>query len=104
STQGADLILLMFNMFLHGAVSYSRNSLTQALVADSLGDTDRDAAFSSYYFIGFAPAPICALVGGGLVDTAGFQQTFAGYGYAYVDVLLLLTLSRSAKAERSAGA
>ena len=33
STQGADLVLLMFNMFLHGAVSYSRNSLTQALVA-----------------------------------------------------------------------
>jgi FSR family fosmidomycin resistance protein-like MFS transporter len=101
STQGADLILLMFNMFLHGAVSYSRNSLTQALVADSVDDADRDAAFSSYYFIGFASAPIWALLGGWIMDTAGFQQTFVVYGFSYLAGMLLLGLIRDSKADRA---
>jgi MFS family permease len=101
STQGADLILLMFNMFLHGAVSYSRNSLTQALVADSVDDADRDAAFSSYYFIGFASAPIWALLGGWIMDTAGFQQTFVVYGFSYMAGMLLLVLIRDSKADRA---
>lgn len=101
STQGADFILLMFNMFLHGAVSYSRNSLTQALVADSVDDADRDAAFSSYYFVGFASAPIWALLGGWVMDTAGFQQTFVVYGFSYLAGMLLLGLIRDSKSERA---
>jgi MFS transporter, FSR family, fosmidomycin resistance protein len=101
STQGADFILLMFNMFLHGAVSYSRNSLTQALVADSVDDDDRDAAFSSYYFIGFASAPIWALLGGWVMDTAGFQQTFVLYGFSYLAGMLLLGFIRDSKADRA---
>ena len=101
STQGADFILLMLNMFLHGAVSYSRNSLTQALVADSVDDADRDAAFSSYYFIGFASAPIWALLGGWVMDTAGFQQTFVVYGFSYLAGMLLLALIRDSKTERT---
>jgi FSR family fosmidomycin resistance protein-like MFS transporter len=101
STQGADFILLMFNMFLHGAVSYSRNSLTQALVADSADDADRDAAFSSYYFIGFASAPIWALIGGWIMDTAGFHQTFVVYGFSYLAGMILLFLIRDAKPGRT---
>jgi MFS transporter, FSR family, fosmidomycin resistance protein len=93
--QGAELVLLMFNLFLHGAVSYSRNSLTQALVASSADDIDRDAAFSSYYFIGFASAPLWALLGGWLMDTAGFHQTFLVYGCSYLVGMLLLCLIRT---------
>ena len=101
ATQGADLVLLMFNMFLHGAVSFSRNSLTQALVADSAPDADRDAAFSAYYFIGFASAPIWALLGGWMMDTSGFQQTFFVYGFSYLAGMLLLFLIRDSRTGRT---
>ena len=91
----------MFNMFLHGAVSFSRNSLTQALVADSAADADRDAAFSAYYFIGFASAPVWALLGGWIMDTAGFQQTFFVYGFSYLAGMLLLFLIRDSRTGRT---
>jgi MFS transporter, FSR family, fosmidomycin resistance protein len=101
ANQGDGLSLLMFNAFLHGAVSYSRNSLTQALVADSADDADRDAAFSSYYFIGFASLPIWALLGGWIMDNYGFQQAFTVYGFSYLAGMILLFLIRDSKTGRT---
>jgi MFS family permease len=55
--QGAFLPGLLLNLLLYGMVTRSRMSLTQAMVADSLPGADRDAAFSVFFFLGFASAP-----------------------------------------------
>ena len=50
--QGAFLPLLLANLVLYGTVIRSRMTLTLALVADSLAEEDRDAAFSVFSFLG----------------------------------------------------
>jgi MFS family permease len=100
ANQGAELALLMLNLFLHGAVSFSRNSLTQALVADSADDADRDAAFSAYYFIGFISAPAWALLSGWIMDTAGFNRAFTVLGFSYLAGMVLLCFVRDPRSDR----
>src|SRR5436305_489055 len=46
--QGAELLGLLPILLIYGCSTYSRNRLTQAIVADSASDEDRDAAFSLY--------------------------------------------------------
>jgi hypothetical protein len=46
AAQESFLPFLLLNLLLYGGVTSSRQTLTQALVADSLADEDRDAAFS----------------------------------------------------------
>ena len=72
--------LLLTNLLIHGAVTGSRNSLTQAIVADSLVDTDRDAAFSLYYFIGFISGPVWALLTGFLDGDVRLQAGLLSAG------------------------
>ncbi|HWP35682.1 MAG TPA: MFS transporter [Thermodesulfobacteriota bacterium] len=88
--QGAYLPLLLLNLVVYGAVTHSRNSLTQALVADSISDEDRDAAFSVYYFIGFISGPIWALVTGFLMDAFGFATAFSVLAFSYLAGMLLM--------------
>jgi MFS family permease len=88
--QGGYIPSLMLSMITFGAVTTSRNSLTQALIADSLDDTDRDAAFSVYYFIGFISDPIWALVGGFLMQGMGFEFAFSRLAVSYLVGMLLV--------------
>ena len=88
--QGAQVPSLMLNMLTFGAVTTSRNSLTQALIADSLGDADRDAAFSVYYFIGFISDPIWSLVGGFLMQGFGFELAFSRLALSYLVGMVLV--------------
>ena len=100
-----DLVfpLLLVNLLFYGSVTSSRLTLTQALVADSLGDEDRDAAFSLYYFIGFFSDPIWSLVTGGLMENFGFSFAFSRLAVTYVIGMLLLFLVRNGKTQTGMG-
>jgi MFS transporter, FSR family, fosmidomycin resistance protein len=88
--QGAFLPMLLLSLVTFGAVTGSRNTLTQALVADSLTDEDRDAAFSVYYFIGFISEPAWALLGGFLMQGYGFEIAFSRLAISYLIGVVLV--------------
>lgn len=69
---GPGLLVLCISLLLYGAVTYSRGTQTQAIVADSVSDADRDAAFSMYFLLGFLSQPFWVLITGYLMDTVGF--------------------------------
>jgi MFS transporter, FSR family, fosmidomycin resistance protein len=94
SADQSYLPLLLLNLLLYGGVTSSRQTLTQALVADSLGDQDRDAAFSVYYFVAFFSDPIWSLVTGVLMQNFGFAFAFSRLSVTYVAGMLLLFLVR----------
>ncbi|MDE3102495.1 MAG: MFS transporter, partial [Chloroflexota bacterium] len=81
---GADPIALVPVAVLYGTAVNSRNPLTQALVVDALGDEDRDAAFSIYYFIGFISTPLWSLITGFLMEVAGFATAFTVLAGSYL--------------------
>jgi FSR family fosmidomycin resistance protein-like MFS transporter len=89
--ENAFIPLMLVNLFIYGAITFSRQTLTQAMVADSLHDEDRDAAFSLYYFIAFMADPIWALITGALMETVGFTAAFSRLALSYVLGLVLLT-------------
>ena len=70
--QGAYLPLLLTSLVFYGIVTRSRMTLTLALVADSLSEEDRDAAFSIFSFLGFASAPFWIMLIARLMDGPGF--------------------------------
>ena len=92
SAQESYLPLLLGNLLIYGGITSSRQILTQALVADSLADEDRDAAFSLYYFIAFFSDPIWSLVTGFLMQTSGFSFAFSRLSVSYLAGMLLLFL------------
>jgi MFS family permease len=69
---GPGVAVLCISLLLYGAVTYSRGTQTQVIIADSVTDEDRDAAFSMYFFLGFLSQPFWVLVTGYLMDTVGF--------------------------------
>lgn len=88
---GEQIPLLFANLLVYGATTYSRNTLTQAVVADSATDENRDAAFSLYFFVGFISAPIWTLIAGFLMDRYGFTPAFTVLGFSYIAGMLALT-------------
>lgn len=92
--QKAFLPILLINMLVYGAFTTSRNSLTQALVADSLPDQDRDSAFSVYYFLGFISGPIWALVTGFIMQASGFSLAFSVLSFSYLAGMILMGFAR----------
>ena len=73
--QDAYLPLLFACLIIYGIVTRSRQSLTQAIVADSLPEADHDAAFSVFFFLGFISGPVWALPGGrGSGNTSGLPK------------------------------
>lgn len=88
---GERLPLLFVNLLFYGATTYSRNTLTQAVIADSAPDEDRDAAFSMFFFVGFISAPIWTLIAGLLMDRYGFQLAFGVLGFSYVAGMFALS-------------
>ena len=78
------------SLVIYGTVTRSRMPLTQALVADSLPDADRDAAFSVFFFVGFASGPLWALSVGFLMQGLGFSVAFSVLAVSYLAAMLLM--------------
>ena len=97
AAQESFLPLLLVNLLLYGGVTSSRQTLTQALVADSLADDDRDAAFSVYYFVAFFSDPIWSLVTGILMENFGFAFAFSRLSVTYLLGMALLFLVRDTR-------
>ena len=100
--QGPFLPLLLLSLVLYGTVTRSRMTLTQAIVADSLPDADRDAAFSAFFFVGFASRPVWLLVVGSLMQTLGFSVAFSVLAVSYLaGMLLMLFVTDTRKSAKS---
>jgi dipeptide/tripeptide permease len=82
-------------------VTGSRNTLTQALIADSLADEDRDAAFSVYYFLGFLSGPVWALLTGFIMENYGFSLAFSVLTVSYVLGMALMFLIQEPRGTHS---
>lgn len=94
SAEQSFVLLLLLNLVIYGGITSSRQTLTQALVADSMRDEDRDAAFSLYYLIAFMADPIWSLVTGGLMETLGFSVAFSRLSLSYLVGVVLLAFVR----------
>ena len=92
---------LFVNLVIYGAAVTSRQTLTQALLADLVGEELFDAAFSLYYFIGFVSIPFWTLITGGVMTNYGFGPAFTVISTSYLLAMSLLVLLRApAKAQR----
>ena len=88
--QGAFLPVLFLNLVFYGAVTRSRQSLTQAIVADSLPDADHDAAFSVFFFLGFISGPLWAIMLGSIMQGRGFTVAFLVLAVSYIAGMLIM--------------
>ena len=88
--QGAFLPFLLANMLIYGIVTRSRNSLTLAMVADSLPDADRDAAFSVFSMLGFVSAPFWIMLIAILMEGPGFTFAFSLISLSYLAGVILM--------------
>jgi MFS family permease len=88
---------LFFNLVVYGAATTSRQTLTQALLSDLVGDDLFDAAFSLYYFIGFISIPFWTVITGGVMTKYGFGPAFSVISTSYLLSMSLLTLLRMPK-------
>ncbi|MGH7845302.1 MAG: MFS transporter [Candidatus Binatia bacterium] len=96
---------LFANLVFYGAAVTSRQTLTQALLADIVDEDLFDAAFSLYYFIGFVSIPFWTLVTGGVMTHYGFGPAFSVISTSYLLAMSLLLLLRDpGKYRRSAPA
>lgn len=96
---GPGEVALFLTMFVYSAVTTSRGTLTQAIVADSATDLDRDAAFSLYFLLGFLSQPIWLLLTGYLMDTAGFSFAMSRLSLSYLAGIALLFFMKDARTE-----
>lgn len=101
---GPSLWGLFANMLVYGAVTHSRGTLTQAMVADSVGEEDQDAAYSIYFFLGFFSAPVWALITGVLYEFLGFGIAFTVMAASYVAGMLLMSFVKDNQPARTARA
>jgi len=86
---------LFVNLVIYGAAVTSRQTLTQALLADLVGEELFDAAFSLYYFIGFVSIPFWTLITGGVMTHYGFGPAFTVISTSYLLAMSLLMLLRT---------
>ncbi|NIO08965.1 MAG: MFS transporter [Deltaproteobacteria bacterium] len=90
--QGPNPILIVLNVIFFGAVTHSRGSLTQAMVADSVTEEDQDAAFSLYFFLGFLSAPVWAIVTGFLFQAYSFTVAFSVMSTSFFAAMVVMNL------------
>jgi MFS family permease len=90
--QGPSLIPLFLSLFAYGAFTHSRMTLTMALVADSVGEEERVAAFSAFFSIGSISAPVWALATGFMMHFWGFSIAFSVLAATYIIGILLMSL------------
>lgn len=86
---------LFVNLVMYGAAVTSRQTLTQALLADLVGEDLFDAAFSLYYFIGFVSIPFWTVITGGVMTHYGFGPAFTVISTSYLLAMGLLVLLRT---------
>jgi MFS family permease len=91
---------LFFNLVVYGAATTSRQTLTQALLSDLVGEDLFDAAFSLYYFIGFVSIPFWTVITGGVMTKFGFGPAFSVISTSYLLAMTLLSLLHVPKKER----
>jgi MFS family permease len=91
---GPGEVNLFISLLLYSAVTSSRGPQTQAIVADSATDQDRDAAFSLYFLLGFLSQPFWVLVTGYLMDTAGFATALTVLSTTYIIGIVILCFVR----------
>jgi MFS transporter, FSR family, fosmidomycin resistance protein len=93
---------LFVNLVVYGAATTSRQTLTQALLADLVGEDLFDAAFSLYYFIGFVSIPFWTVITGGVMTHYGFGPAFTLISTSYLLAMsLLVFLHAPARGQRS---
>ncbi|MBI2987771.1 MAG: MFS transporter [Deltaproteobacteria bacterium] len=88
---------LLANLVLYGTVVTSRQTLTQALLSDVAEEKTLDAAFSLYYFIGFASAPFWTLLTGWIMEGFGFSHAFSVISVTYLLGMVILLFLREPK-------
>lgn len=98
--QGPELLMLAVSLFLFGAFVSSRNTLTQALVADSVREEDQDAAFSIYFTLGFVSGPVMAIIEGILMQHFGFKTMFSWTSLTYLVGIALFFFARDTRNKR----
>jgi predicted MFS family arabinose efflux permease len=81
---GPGVVMLFVSLLLYSSFTSSRGTQTQAIVADTATDEDRDAAFSLYFLLGFLSQPFWVLVTGYLMDTAGFATALTLLSATYI--------------------
>jgi len=86
---------LIVNLVVYGAAVTSRQTLTQALLADLVGEDLFDAAFSLYYFIGFVSIPFWTVVTGSVMTVYGFSAAFTLISTSYLLAMALLVFLRA---------
>lgn len=86
---------LFVNLVIYGAAVTSRQTLTQALLADLVGEDLFDAAFSLYYFIGFISIPFWTVITGGVMTQYGFGPAFTVISTSYLLAMSLLVFLRT---------
>jgi hypothetical protein len=91
---------LFVNLVIYGAAVTSRQTLTQALLADLVGEDLFDAAFSLYYFIGFISIPFWTVITGGVMTQYGFGPAFTLISTSYLLAMSLLVFLRTPEKKR----
>jgi predicted MFS family arabinose efflux permease len=99
--QGPNPILIILNVIFFGAVTHSRGSLTQAMVADSVTEEDQDAAFSLYFFLGFLSAPVWAIVTGYLFQAYSFTAAFSVMSLSFFAAMIAMNLVQDTQPRRA---
>jgi MFS family permease len=91
---GPGEVMLFISLLLYSAFTSSRGTQTQAIIADSTTDADRDAAFSTYFLLGFLSQPLWVLVTGYLMDTAGFTTALTLLSATYIVGIFILSFMK----------
>ncbi len=98
--QGPVVALLLLSLFLFGCFTSSRNTLTQALVADSVDEADQDAAFSIYFTLGFVSGPIMAIIEGILMSKFGFETMFSITSLTYIVGVIIFFFAKDTRRQQ----
>jgi MFS transporter, FSR family, fosmidomycin resistance protein len=88
--QFALTALLIVNLLLQGAVTNSRQTVTQAMVIDYTPEQYHDAAFSLYYTIGFISGPAWNIAMGFMMQRWGFTAATYVMAASYIAGMFML--------------
>jgi MFS family permease len=100
--QGPLIALLLLSLFLFGCFTSSRNTLTQALVADSVDEADQDAAFSIYFTLGFVSGPILAIIEGVLMAKYGWEVMLSLTSLTYIAGVIIFFFAKDPRRQQPA--
>src|SRR5215470_8813455 len=88
---GPGVVVLFISLLLYSAFTSSRGTQTQAIIADATADEDRDAAFSTYFLLGFISQPFWVMVTGYLMAKAGFATALTVLSVTYIVGIFVLS-------------